>query len=227
MGEKGTVEEVLARQREYYDLRAPDFDDSTKPTDRRSRGGIGAATARELLDGLAPFGDVLELACGTGAFTRELVRHARTLTCVDGSPQMLERHRELVAGAPVERVCADLFAWRPARAYDEVVFGYWLSHVPPPRFDEFWDLVASCLRPGGRAVFVDEDRRGVVHEAERSEGAVPTARRRLADGRTFDIVKVFWAEADLEQRLQALGWEAQVRPVGDSCYLGVARRRKG
>ena len=222
MDADGTVDELLARQRAYYDLRAPDYDDSSKPPDRRSRGGLDRATTAEVVDELAPFGDVLELACGGGALTRELVRHARTLTCVDGSPQMLERNREVVADARVERICADLFTWRPPRAFDDVVFGFWLSHVPPARFDGFWGLVGSGLRPGGRVVFVDEDRRGVVHEADRSEGAVPTARRRLSDGRTFDIVKVFWEERELEQRLEALGWDARVRPLGDSCYLGVA-----
>ena len=178
-----------------------------------------------MVDQLAPFGDVLELACGPGAFTRELVRHARTLTCVDASPQMLERNRQSVAGARVVHICADVFSWRPPRTYDDVVFGFWLSHVPPTRFDEFWELVASCLSPGGRAVFVDEDERVVVHEADRSGGAVPTARRRLSDGRTFEIVKVFWDEGDLEQRLGGLGWDARVRPLGDSCFLGVAHRR--
>jgi hypothetical protein len=98
--------------------------------------------------------------------------------------------------------------------------------VPPTHFEGFWDLVGSCLVPGGRAVFIDEDRRAVVHEADRSEGAVPTARRRLEDGRTFEIVKVFWDEHELEQRLLALGWDARVRPLGDSCYLGVAHRRR-
>jgi demethylmenaquinone methyltransferase/2-methoxy-6-polyprenyl-1,4-benzoquinol methylase len=224
MGADG-VDDLLAQQQEYYELRAPDFDDSSKPSDRRSRGGIDQATARAVLARLGPFGDVLELACGTGSFTRELVLHARTLTCVDASPRMLERNRESVAGAPVEYVRADIFSWRPRRTYDEVVFGYWLSHVPPTRFDEFWELVASSLAPRGRAVFVDEDERGVVHEADRSEGAVPTARRRLSDGRTFEIVKVFWDEHDLEQRLGALGWDASVHPLGDSCYLGVAQRR--
>jgi SAM-dependent methyltransferase len=226
MDADGTVDELLSRQREYYELRAPDYRDSTKPTDRRSPGGLGRAATRRVVDRLAPFGDVLELACGGGAFTRELVRHARTLTCVDASPQMLERNRELVVGARVERIRADLFTWRPRRTYDDVLFGFWLSHVPPARFEGFWDLVASCLRPGGRAVFVDEDRRGVVHEWDRSEGVVPTASRRLGDGRTFEVVKVFWDEGELEQRLMALGWDAEVRPVGDSCYLGVAHRRE-
>jgi len=167
---------------------------------------------------------VLELACGSGAFTREVVRHARTLTCVDGSPEMLKRNRETVADPQVEYICADLFRWQPPRTYDDVVFGFWLSHVPPARFERFWDLVASCLGPGGRAVFVDENERGAAHEADHSDVDLPTARRRLSDGRTFEIAKVFWNERELERRLAAIGWDARVQPLGDTCCLGTARR---
>lgn len=225
MGDGGSIDDLLARQREYYELRAPDHDDASKPSDRKSHGGLDSSTVREVVDQLRPAGDVLELACGSGAFTRELVRHARTLTCVDASPQMLKRNREIVADPRVEYLCADIFSWRPRRAYDDVVFSFWLSHVPPTRFDQFWNLVASCLGPGGRVVFVDENERGVDHEADRSNGVVPTARRRLSDGRTFEIVKVFWNERDLEQRLAASGWDARVRPLGSTCYLGLALRR--
>ena len=74
------------------------YADVTRPADRKVRGLIAAETARGLVDDLRPEGDVLELACGPGGFTRELARHARSLTAVDGSPRMLA-HREGVLGA--------------------------------------------------------------------------------------------------------------------------------
>jgi hypothetical protein len=52
---------------------------------------------------------------------------------------------------------------------------------------------------------------------------VPIARRTLGDGRTFDIVKVFWEPAALEGSLRSRGWDARVRPVGDAHLHGVAR----
>jgi hypothetical protein len=39
-------------------------------------------------------------------------------------------------------------------------------------------------------------------------------RRRLNDGREFDIVKVFYEPGDLERRLGALGWRGRVRASG-------------
>lgn len=137
---------------------------------------------------------------------------------------MLELNRQMVGDPRVEYICADIFTWQPQRAYDDVFFGFWLSHVPPTHFDQFWNLVASCLGPNGRVVFVDENERAVEHEEDHSGGAVPTARRRLSDGRTFEIVKVFWDERHLQQRLAAMGWHARVRPLDATCYLGIASR---
>jgi demethylmenaquinone methyltransferase/2-methoxy-6-polyprenyl-1,4-benzoquinol methylase len=216
--------DLLATQQLYYELRAPDYGHVSRPSDRKSRGLLDSATVRDVVDRLKPWGDVLEIAAGSGAFTRELVHHARSLVCVDGSPRMLALNHDAVGDPDVEYVCDDIFDWTPPRRYDEVFFGFWLSHVPPTHFDRFWSLVGSCLAPGGRVVFVDEDERGSRHEASRSEGDVPTARRRLSDGRTFDIVKVFWNPAELERRLAAAGWNATVPRLGATCYLGIASR---
>ena len=93
--------------------------------------------------------EVLELACGTGSWTAQLLRHAAHVTAVDASPEMLALARARVGDD--ERVAfveADLFAWRPVRRYDVVCFGFWLSHVPDERFDAFW---RSSPTPSRRA----------------------------------------------------------------------------
>jgi SAM-dependent methyltransferase len=210
---------LIASQREFYDLRAPDFGDETVP-DRRVSGHMAIDQARALVDEFAPTGDVLELACGSGSFTRELVRHARTVTAVDGSPRMLERNRREVDDDRVTYVNADIFDWQPGRRYDAAFFGFWLSHVPPTTFDEFWALVRSSLRAGGRVAFVDEDDRGARNDDVHLVGNVPAAPRTLRDGRTFDVVKVFWDPTELQDRLSSLGWQVAVRRVGETFLYG-------
>jgi ubiquinone/menaquinone biosynthesis C-methylase UbiE len=59
---------------------------------------------RALIDELGTAGDVLEFACGDGAFTGELVRHAQSVTAIDGSARMLARNREHVADPRVRYV---------------------------------------------------------------------------------------------------------------------------
>jgi ubiquinone/menaquinone biosynthesis C-methylase UbiE len=80
---------------------------------------------------------VLELACGTGSFTREIVRHAQTVTAVDASLRMLAINRTCVNDLTVRYVHGDIFAGVPDRTYDVVFFGFWLSNVPPSAFHDF------------------------------------------------------------------------------------------
>jgi demethylmenaquinone methyltransferase/2-methoxy-6-polyprenyl-1,4-benzoquinol methylase len=213
---------LIASQREYYDLRAPDFGDATRP-DRIVPGFMDPATLRAVVDELAPRGDVLEIACGPGSVTRELVRHADSVTAIDASPRMLERNRTETGARSVRYVEADVFEWQPDRTFDVVFFANWLSHVPPSRFDRFWAVVRSCLGPEGRAGFIDEDDRAQSFDETGVVNGVPVARRTLDDGRWFDIVKVFWQPRDLTARLRTLGWSADVRRVAESFLYGSAR----
>jgi demethylmenaquinone methyltransferase/2-methoxy-6-polyprenyl-1,4-benzoquinol methylase len=216
------AERLLESQKRFYDLRAPDYGDETKPPDRKQHGNMPPEMARDIIGWIHPTGDVLELACGPGTFTRELVRYATRITGVDSSARMLDRNRAAVADSGVSYVQADLFGWTPDRLYDLVFFGFWLSHVPPAAFERFWSLVGRCLGPGGRVAFVDEDDRGLgVSDEPHAVGGVPAARRTLLDGREFEIVKLFWEPGQLETRLQALNWEVAVRRVGATFMWGV------
>jgi len=49
---------------------------------------------RRALGEFAPQGRVLELACGTGLWTGELVRYAERVVAVDAAPEVLEINRQ-------------------------------------------------------------------------------------------------------------------------------------
>jgi len=217
-----SVDALLAEQKTFYDLRAPDFGDATRP-DRVGRSTLEQGVLRSVIDEFDPGGDVLELACGTGWLTRELARHTDSLTAVDASLGMIRRARNEVDTDGVRFVQADIFDWTPDRAYDGVFFANWLSHVPPSRFDDFWSLVARCVRPQGPVGFIDEDDRAIGNDHRLQVADTPTARRTLRDGRTYHVVKVFWHPDQLQARLEALGWTAHVRRLGNTFLYGVAR----
>ena len=117
---------------------------------------------------------------------------------------------------------ADLFSWRPDRRYDVVFFGFWLSHVPKDRFEEFWALVADCLAPGGRVFFVDDAFRTPEELIEGESSS--TIERRLLDGTTYRAVKVPHRPADLEQQLASLGWRFTVTQTSGHFYWGSGAR---
>lgn len=136
-----------------------------------------------------------------------------------------ELERELARFAPVEYVVADLFEWEPRRPYDVVFFSFWLSHVPPSAFDRFWQLVGRALAPDGRVFFIDdvEPRSNPDHLDDPERGV---SRRRLDDGRQFEIVKIYRLPEDLEGPLAELGWDVTVRLTElGHCIVGQGRRR--
>ena len=224
------VERLLAEQRRYYGARASEYDDWWF---RRGRYAVDEDVARQWFGDVAelerelerfdPRGDVLELAAGTGTWTQQLLRHADRVTAVDASPEVLDLNRAKTGGA-AEYVPADIFTWEPPRAFDACCFGFWLSHVPSSRFAAFWSLVERALKPDGRFFLVDNARLGDSRHLVGASGEV--ARRSLADGREFDIVKRFWTPAQLEQEVAELGWQLTAGTTSNGFFIfGAGRRR--
>jgi 2-polyprenyl-3-methyl-5-hydroxy-6-metoxy-1,4-benzoquinol methylase len=207
---------LLADQLAYYRRRAADYD-------RTAYGDVEAAGQRiaGIVDHLRPTGEALELACGTGMWTQALIRWTNTLTAVDAAPEMLTAARTRVPEHLVDYVLADVFGWQPPRRYDTIFFAFWLSHVPPERFDDFWATLHQWLLPGGRVAFVDED----PGEAGKEVYTEPNGHivvRRLRDGSTHRLVKVFASPEEIGHRLSRAGWHSAIRSAGQGWLVGEA-----
>lgn len=206
---------LLAEQVVYYRARAGEYLDDVLEAP-------GVHALDEAFDRFPPMGDVLELACGPGTWTPQLLQRATTVTAVDAAPEMLAAARDRVADDRVRFVQADLFTWHPDRRYDAVFFGFWMSHVPLERFAAFWQLVDDALAPGGRVLFVDDALRT---PDEMIEGEVSsTVRRRLRNGEAHRAVKVPHTPAALEQRLTVLGWDVKVTATDGPFLWGAGGR---
>lgn len=211
----GQTPSLLAEQRAYYRAIAGEYEDHALEVP-------GQDELLKAVHGFRPAGDVLEFACGSGAWTELLLRSAKSVTALDAAPEMLARAEARLSSTSARLVEADLFSWRPDRRYDAVVFGFWLSHVPDSLFDTFWSLVADSLRPDGRVFFFDDNYRT---EAELVEGATsPVVRRRLNDGTPFRVIKIPHDPAALQQRLRTSGWDITVRATSGPFYWGVGSR---
>jgi SAM-dependent methyltransferase len=207
---------LLGEQIAYYRALAPDYLNQ----------GLDLPGAGELtraLDAFRPTGSVLELACGPGVWTAQILRYAPDVTAVDASPEMLALARARAGADRVRFIQADLFTWRPDRRYDVVFIGFFLSHVPAERFASFWSLVADSLRPQGRVFFADDAYRT---PAELVEGpASSTIRREVPDGTAYRLVKVPHQPEDLEERLRQLGWDIKVTAAAGPFYWGAGNAR--
>lgn len=219
---------ILSEQMAYYRARAAEYDEWFLREKRYDRGPeqraewfrqvaeVEAALAQE-----QPRGQVLELACGTGLWTRHLVQTADRVTAVDASPEVIALNRERVKSGRVDYILADIFNWSPPTTYDFIFFGFWLSHVPQSRFNVFWTLVRQALKVGGKAFFVDSlptPASTARDHAPIDQGGI--VKRKLNDGREFQVVKVFYEPAVLERDLHNTGWQGYVRSTAEFFLYG-------
>jgi len=207
------LESLLGEQLAYYRALAPDYLDQNQ--DLPSDGGELA----DALEAFRPAGSVLELACGPGVWTGQLLRWATDVTAVDGSPEMLAAAAARVGSDRVRFLRADLFEWQPDRRYDVVFMGFFLSHVPAERFASFWSAVGDALKPGGRVFFADDAYR--TPDELVNGPASSTIRRRLPNGTPYRVVKVPHEPADLERRLRELGWDITVTATAGPYFWGA------
>jgi SAM-dependent methyltransferase len=226
---------LLDEQIAYYRARAAEYDEWFFRQGRYDRGPEQRAAWFEevgrleaALRAASPQGEILELACGTGLWTRHLVAGASHITALDASPEAIALNQARLRSDKLTYVVGDVFAWTPPRSFDFVFFSFWLSHVPDSQFDSFWDLVRRALRPGGHAFFIDSLREPQSTARDHALlGDSGVVRRRLNDGREFSVIKVFHDPSALEQRLRRQGWEGVVRSSGRFFLYGSLTRCGG
>jgi SAM-dependent methyltransferase len=213
--------ELIDEQIAYYRARAAEYD-RTSPSPEDDRFATDADRVRGALRNFGPRGRILEIAAGTGQWTALLAEDADELIATDASPEMLALNRAKVGERGIEYRVADAFSLDATGDFDVVFFGFFLSHVPPRRFESFWRVVEGQLAPGGRVFFVDEGRHFQWREDWVDEDA-GIVRRPLSDGSVHRAVKVLWRPDDLARRLGELGWHASVQASG-AFYWGTAAR---
>lgn len=209
--------------RRYYAARAAEYDDWYTRRGAHSQGAIAdVAFQTELdqatlwLDGLPISGEIVELAAGTGWWSPLLAQKGE-LWLYDAVEEPLERARERLLAHGLRAHIHVRDAWQePDRQVDALFTGFWLSHVPRSRLDEFLGIARRWLKPGGTFAFIDE---------AQGEGHTPTdlQPRRTADGREWLIPKVYHTPAELESALRSEGFsQTQVATTSRFFLMGRA-----
>jgi SAM-dependent methyltransferase len=225
MGSDDLIEQQIA----YYRARAAEYDQWWTRTGRYDRGLSQRArwlheisVLERALAAQAPLGRVLELACGTGIWTERLASISDHVLAIDASPEAIALNRARVNAARVDYQLANIFEEPDIAAADFVFFAFWLSHVPRSRFDVFWRFVMRSLRPRGRVFFIDSLAESTSTAVDHVLDETGEVRRRLNDGREFNIVKLFYEPSALAATLADLGWRPDVRSTGTYFIYGTA-----
>jgi hypothetical protein len=151
---------------------------------------------------------------------------------------MMALHRQKVQSDKITYTLADLFYWQPVMAYDGVFMGFWLSHVPPALLYDFIGTIAGTLKPGGKLFFVDSSAdpsstaKDMVEQVTQrnlsatvSQSDQTTMRRRLNDGREFQIVKIFYRPDELIDRFEAYNLDVSINQTENFFLYGWGTRR--
>jgi SAM-dependent methyltransferase len=215
---------------DYYDARAPEYDDWYLRRGRYARGAIhDAAWNAELdaagrwLDTLPWSGEIVELAAGTGWWSPLLASRGE-LSLHDTSPAALDRARERLVAHGLRAHLHVRDAWSaPDRAVDGLFMGFWLSHVPRDRLAAFLAIARRWLKRGGRVAFIDSLPDPASGAADHPEPADDLAVRRLANGREFTITKVYYEPTEIAAALGSAGFtDVDITTTGRFFLLGAA-----
>ncbi len=211
------MSDIIQQQIEYYRARAAEYDEWWYRQGRYDRGADLNKTwfeesqqVRDALHALPQCDHVLELASGTGIWTQELIKIGKQVTALDASAEVIAINQAKLQSDKVTYIQADLFEWEADKQYDMIFFSFWLSHVPPEKLKPFLDKVSTMLKPDGHLFMLDSRR---IPESTAVNHHIPdegtTMERKLNDGRTFQIVKIFYEPQNLESTFLASGIQAK------------------
>ena len=99
---------------------------------------------------------VLEVACGTGYWTQFYAPAAERVVAVDAAPETLRIAETRVPAAKVQLVEGDAYRLPSSTVRCDAGFaGFWWSHIPRSRIDEFLRGFHAAIEPGAKVVFLD------------------------------------------------------------------------
>ena len=147
---------------------------------------------------------------------------------LDAAEAPLEKARDrlLAHGLRAHIHVRDAWAEPEGEPADALFAGFWLSHVERDRTAEFGQLAASWLRPDGRLALIDSLPDPSSGAVDHAPAANDRSIRRVADGRTFEIVKVFRTPDEVASSLTSAGFrDVRVTSTGRFFLLATATRR--
>ena len=193
----------------YYAARAPEYDRIYLKPERQ----VDLRAIEQWVRGQFAGASVLEIACGTGYWTQFIAEVAARVRATDLTPHTLSIAEGRVTKANVEFLIGDAYA--PAQyagQFDAAFAGFWFSHVPMSRRDEFLSALNAALEPGAKVVMLDnrfvEGSSSAISEQDAAGNTYQI--RRLGDGTTHRVLKNFPSEAELLSLARRAGKDARI-----------------
>jgi ubiquinone/menaquinone biosynthesis C-methylase UbiE len=190
----------------YYQMRAGEYDKvySRDNPDRQDELAELYTLSRGTLKGR----HVLDLACGTGYWTRLVSEEAGSIVGVDINRATLAEAEKKTYQCPVRFVLADVFNLPFAgNEFDGLLMTYLLSHIRRQDLDHLSHRIRNILKPGSPVFMCDnnlicEMKPDLIWDKEHINSY---KKRILESGRKYQILKNYFEEDELSGILEKWG----------------------
>lgn len=184
--------------KQYYAARAQEYEEIYFRDDAQRQ--KEQLDIQECIKTLFSGKNVLEVACGTGYWTQFAAETARSITATDCNSEVLDIARQKNYACPVIFNLADAYHLPfAAQTFTGGMAGFWLSHVPKDRINNFLASFHKTLQKGA-CVFIADNMLvpGVGGELVTKNGDENTYKlRTLKDGTQQEILKNYFTREDL------------------------------
>lgn len=145
---------------------------------------------------------VLEVACGTGFWTKYLFKSAKKVLATDYNPNMLEiASSRLSKSSNVIFLQAD--AYNPPISipkFNGAMANFWFSHIPKKKIKQFLDTLHLRLAKNSVVLMADDVYiKGRGGKLVQKEGQDTFKRRVLKSGEQFDVLKNYYTSEQLKK----------------------------
>jgi SAM-dependent methyltransferase len=191
----------------YFTARAATYHDVYERPEQREELLLLQDKVAELMDGHA----VLEVGCGTGFWTRQLVEVAESVTAVDSNAAMLAVARQ-GGDDGVEWVQGDAYDLPVSDAYTACFGGFWWSHVPREQQAAWLGGLQKKLGKDTLLVLIDNNYvEGSSTPIAHTDAEGNTYQIRALAGERYDVLKNFPTDSALRKRFADHAREIRVK----------------
>jgi demethylmenaquinone methyltransferase/2-methoxy-6-polyprenyl-1,4-benzoquinol methylase len=195
---------------EYYAKRAREYERIYMKRERQT----DLKKLEEILAEAFTGQDVLEIACGTGYWTRIASRSARSIIATDYNDEVMAIARSKDYGTcPVEFMKSDAYVLDEAKGlFSAALLGFWWSHVRRSKLVDFLDNLHSRLLAGAMVIVLDNKYvEGSSTPISRKDKEGNTYQiRDLMDGSHHEVLKNFPTRDELSRLIAPISDEYEI-----------------
>lgn len=196
----------------YYNDRAREYDKVYFRDNWKRQGEIAQlyALSRRTLAGR----NVLDIACGTGFWTKIVSEKARSITGIDINPATLDEARKKKYLCPMDFIISDFFNLPFGEdGFDGLLATFVLSHIKRQDIGRLYKSINKTIRPGSPVFLCDNNLIcEMIPDLIWDERRINSYKKRqLENGKEYLILKNYFSREELAERLG--GWGKVERAI--------------